>query len=110
MPKYDSQKIADSIKKAVKAAQAFATIDDGGSCNFDCAYIRVPRMRESQALDIKDLAGVHVSIHGYRLHGRILKITGGLSGQGARNTKMAEAIRDSLKADGFDAAVYYQTD
>lgn len=108
--KYDTKKIAEGIRKAVAAAQEFATIDDGGTCNFDSAYLRVPGMRESQAEEIEKLAGVHLSLHNYQFHGRILSIIGGRSGQGNRQTKMAETMRESLRADGFDTGMYYQMD
>jgi len=108
--KYDSVKIALAIRKAVQAAAVFENDDDGGTCNFDCAYICVPGMREAQAKEIEALAGVRLSLSTYRWHGRILQIVGGRSGQGMRQTKMAEAMKNSLVADGFDASVYYQMD
>lgn len=108
--KYDSQKIAAAIKKAVEAARMFASVPDGGSCNFDSAFIRAPRMQESQAKEIEQLCGVRLSLHTYRYQGRILQIVGGREGQGARQTAMAEAMAASLKADGIDAAVFYRVD
>jgi hypothetical protein len=108
--KYDSQKLADAIMKAVDAAKQFASVPDGGSCNFDAAYIRVPGMRESQAEEIQELCGIRLSLHTYRYQGRILQIVGGRDGQGARQTAMAEAMAASLTADGIDASVFYMTD
>ena len=107
---YDTEQIAKAIRKAAEAAQVVATIDDGGTCNFDCAYIRVPGMREQQAKAIEEASGLHLHLYTYRWHGRILQLTGGLSGQGARRTKMAEAMCASLRADGVDASMYYQMD
>lgn len=108
--KYDTQKIAEAIKRAVSHAQRFADVDDGGTCNFDCAYLFVPGMRESQAKDIERLSGVTLNLSTSHWHGRNLKIIGGRDGQGARQTKMAEAMRDSLKQDGLETGMYYQMD
>ncbi len=41
--KYDTEKLAASIRKAVAAAKEFENTDDGGTCNFDCAYLVVLR-------------------------------------------------------------------
>lgn len=108
--KYDTAKIAEAIKKAVSSAQQFSEIDDGGTCNFDCAYLFVPGMRKSQAKEIENIAGVSLSLNTSRWQGRILQIIGGRLGQGARQTKMAETMRDSIKQDGFEAGMYYQMD
>ena len=108
--RYDSQKIADAIKRAVDAAKPFAESDDGGTCNFDCAYLCVPGMSQKQGRDIQTLAGVTLSLYTYRWHGRILQIIGGRSGQGARQTRMAEAMHRSLKAEGVECGMYYQMD
>ncbi len=108
--KYELTNIAEAIKKAVAHAQQFATVDDGGTCNFDSAYLRVPGMRKRQAEDIEALCGVALSLNTYRYHGRILQVIGGRSGQGARQTKMAEAMRDSLRESGYETGMWYQAD
>lgn len=108
--KYDSAQLAEAIKKAVAAAQSHANDDDGGTCNFDAAYIKVPGMWKKQASDIETLSGVRLSLwedHAY--FGRILMLSG-TSGQGNRRTRMAEAMRHSLEADGVESGMYYQMD
>jgi hypothetical protein len=109
--KYDSAKIAEAIKKAVDAAQVHAESDDGGTCNFDCAFLTVPQMREEQAKQIAELAGVRLYLWpNHSIYGRILQVQGGRSGMGNRQTRMAEEMKRSLEADGFKAGVYYQMD
>ena len=108
--KYDTQELALAIRNAVKLADEFSAIDDGGTCNLDSAYLRVPGMREAQAKEIEKMAGIPLSLATYSLHGRILQLVGGTSGQGNRRTKMAEVECKYLKSLGFDASVYYQMD
>jgi hypothetical protein len=108
--KYDTQKIAEAIRKAVAKAQEFKTMQDGGTCNFDSAYLIVPGMRDNQGKEIETLAGVVLDLGTYPCHGRILRIIGGKSGQGDRHTKMAEVMGESLKADGFNVGMWYQMD
>ncbi len=108
--RYDTAKLALAIRKAVTAARAFETVEDGGTCNFDSAYLRVPGMRDKQAQEIERLSGVGLSLHTYRWHGRILQIIGGRSGQAHRQTAMAEAMYKSLKSDGLASGMYYQMD
>lgn len=108
--RYDSIKIAEAIRKAVRDARAdLKDMSDGGTCCFDAAYIRVPWMRTSRADEISRLSGVPVHIRESRWHGRILMIEG-CSGQAAKRTAGAEAVYRDLKADGFDAGVWYQMD
>jgi hypothetical protein len=108
--KYNSGRLADAINTAVIAAQVYANNEDGGTCNFDCAYLMVPGMREKQAKEIEAQCGVYLSLHTYRFQGRILQIIGGLSGQGLRRTKMAETMYASLQKDGIPAGMYMQAD
>jgi len=107
---YDSLKIAGAIQKAVEAAQVHVNDDDGGTCNFDAAYLRVPRMTEQQAKEIERLSGTNVYIMQSEWFGRILMITGGLSGQGMRRTRMAETMTKSLQESGLEANTWFQMD
>ena len=105
--KYDSQKIAAAIKKAVEAARMFASVPDGGSCNFDSAFIRAPRMQESQAEEIEQLCGVRLSLHTYRYQGRILQIVGGLELGGELGARSLDLAADLDELVGGRAIVWF---
>jgi hypothetical protein len=112
--KYNSLVIATALKNAVTAAQKEVGADDGGTCNFDAAYLRVPGMREVQAKEIEKMAGVTLCLGTYSYHGRILQVIGGTSGQGNRRTRMAEAMKKSLDESltdfGVATGMWYQVD
>lgn len=104
---FDAIKLATAIQKAALAAKAHINEPDGGTCNFDYAYIRVKGMRPSKAHEIATLSGVELRLHDF--HGRVLELCV-TSGQGARRTAMAEAAHKSLKESGIDAGMYYRMD
>lgn len=108
--KYDSAKLAEAIKKAAEAAQVHANDDDGGTCNFDSAFLRVKGMPDAQAKEIEQLSGVRNYITNHSLFGRIIMLSGSLRGQGNRRTRMAEAMRRSLEEQGIDCGCYYAMD
>lgn len=98
--------LADALLRANESAMTKSGVDDGGSCNFDTAVIKLRgiRAREAEQLPV-----------------RLSKITSGywkgwyfvfgeLWGQGNRRTAMAEAMAKSLENDGYESAVYYQLD
>ena len=90
--KYDIALIQKAVSEAIAAGREFANVNDGGTCNFDSCYIRVPGMRESTANQIN---GVSLMKSGWM--GRRLQL-GGTEGQGNRRTTMAEAQRNFLAA------------
>lgn len=104
--KYDIALIQKAVSEAIAAGREFANIDDGGTCNFDSCYIRVPGMRKSTAEKIGGVSLFTTNWHGRTLH------LGGTEGQGNRRTTMAEAQSKFLKANYplLDIGIYYQMD
>lgn len=104
--KYDIELIRKAVGEAIQAGMQFAYVDDGGTCNFDACYIRVPGMRESAA---EKIGGVSLFTSGW--HGRTLHLHG-TEGQGNRRTTMAEAQSKFLKANypQLEIGMYYQMD
>ena len=104
--KYDIELIQKAVSEAIAHAQQFASTDDGGTCNFDACYIRVPGMRETTA---EKIGGVSLFTSGW--HGRTLHLHG-TEGQGNRRTTMAEAQNKFLKANypQLEIGLYYQMD
>lgn len=103
MAKYDVAAIRWAIQQAQSVASGLRDEPDDGSCNLDNAYLSVPGMRRSTA----ELCGIRITSS--RWFGRI-GFVGNYSGQASRRTLEAQAICDSLKAQGYDAGVWYHTD
>lgn len=104
--KYDIELIRKAVSEAIAEGRKFADVNDGGTCNFDSCYIRVPGMRESTA---NQIGGVFMM--NTRWHGRTLHLQG-TDGQGNRRTTMAEAQNKYLKAHypQLEIGMYYQMD
>ncbi|MCK9416960.1 hypothetical protein M0Q97_09910 [Candidatus Dojkabacteria bacterium] len=104
------EKIVNALNKAKNAANEFADSEDGGSCNFDSCVIKLPRWTEDDIKEIEKQSGVSI---GSQLSSRWYKgyrfINIG-NGQANRKTRMAEAAKKSLKADGYDVSMYYAMD
>jgi hypothetical protein len=104
--KYDIALIQKAVNEAIAESQKFATVDDGGTCNFDACYICVPGMRNTDAEKING-----VSLMTSHWCGRRLQLHGTL-GQGNRRTRMAQAQRTFL-ADNYPqlkVGMYYMMD
>ena len=99
-------KLESAICNAKNAAREYENIEDGGTCNFDSPIIHLEKADKKQ-LAMMDFEVSPIGGRGWK-DWYFVNIP--LSGQGARRTKMAEAAAESLKADGYDAMVYYQMD
>lgn len=106
---YDTFKISEAIKKAAEAANQFKDSEDGGTCNFDSCFLRAPRMNKYKAESIERMSGVHCYLMDSKLYGRVLMIGIG-TGQANRNTRMAEAAKNTLQGLGFNVGMWYQVD
>lgn len=102
--------LVEALKKANEAALTVSDTDDGGSCNFDSPVIRLPRWKDYEIKQAIELSGVDISdqLSGWWKGYRFVSTT--MHGQAYRRTKMAEAAKKSLAADGYDVSMYYQMD
>lgn len=100
-----------ALEKAKTAAQAFASSEDGGTCNFDSPAIdyRAMHMSKAKAAEAIQAAGLR-SFEWKGFGGMRLVVCGMGEGQGNRQTRMAEAAEKSMKADGIAVSMYYQMD
>lgn len=106
---FDIDKISEDIKSAKIEADKLRNVDDGGTCNFDSAYLRATGMREKTAKVISLMSGVPCNVTSSRFHGRIMFIGIG-EGQANRRTAMAEAVKKFMESKGHDVGMYYQMD
>lgn len=102
--------LVEALLKAKKAAEEFSNIEDGGTCNFDTCIIKLHRWAKNDIEAAEQESGVSIGDQlsgwhkGYRFLNDLCK------GQAHRRTKMAEAAKKSLQADGYEVSVYYQMD
>lgn len=103
---HDAALIQKAVNEAIEHAQKFKDVGDGGTCNFDACYIRVPGMRKTTAEGISNTFLCESGFHGRRLHLR------GTLGQANLRTTMAEAQRDFLRTNysQLEIGMYYQMD
>lgn len=101
--------LADDLKKAVAAAEAAADCDDGGTCNFDCMMIHLPRWNQELIEAAAKAAGIYAfDITFLRVKHYAFSVPRG--GQANRRTAQAEAMAQVMKEAGYAAGVYYQMD
>lgn len=100
--------LAQALKEAYSRAQE-VSIEDGGTCNFDTPQLILTGWREAEIREAFDAAGLRCYIQkSGKSH--VVDVMDCTKGQGDLRTEMAEAARDSLKASGYEAYVYYQMD
>jgi hypothetical protein len=114
--KYDSIKIIAALLDAAAAADAADAAhpdhEDGGTCNMDSAYLRVPGMHKAQANTIIAACSatrIVVSLCDFSFHGRVLMLLHS-RGQANRRCRMADASYYSLRASGLPSGQYLQMD
>lgn len=90
---------------AIYEAEKFKNTDDGGTSNFDTPFVILKGWSNKNIKKAFELTGLIPDTNK-----EITYILGACEGQGFRRTAMAEAFRDSLKEDGYNAGVYYQID
>lgn len=108
MNKYE--KLQKDLTEAVgKAKEKAMTTDDGGTCNFDCCVLFLPRYNQEKTLEAINATGVrgfksnHFGKVCYMLSNPILA-------QGYQRTAQAEKISEIMKSKGYDTTVYYMID
>lgn len=100
-----------ALNEAKKAADKFADIEDGGTCNFDMPQIEITNLTAAQ---IKTACAVAKVL--YVGKGCPSSLTAKwyyidyTKGQGERRTRMAEEFAKSMQASGYNSSVYYQMD
>lgn len=107
MNKYEH--LTDALEKAANAAQPLGFTEDGGTCNFDALELSLPRWNEEAVMNAVHAAG----LTGFKttvLRCPVFVIDPPVGRQGNARTRQAEKMRDVMKAEGFDASVYYQMD
>lgn len=101
--------LTNSLRRAYAHAMLLADHEDGGTCNFDTPQIMLTGWTDADIKASFDAAGLTYYIQRSKKIA-VVDIVGCTLGQGNRRNAMAEATRDSLRIDGYDAYVYYQID
>lgn len=105
---FDKSKFYLAMGKAIEAAHAVTTPDEG-TYNFDTPIVQLPDGTDISEFETRQ----HRQDYGWTLEAYedgFFFINGICNGAQYRRTKQAEAIADSLQADGYKAYVYYHMD
>ena len=84
-------------------------MDDGGTCNLDSVFLRLPRYNEEKTLAAIQAAG----LHGYKTKwfGSVgYMLNPNVGGQGNLRSKGMEIMQKHLQNKGYDASGFYQMD
>lgn len=101
--------LAEDLRKAAAVGRAAAELsDDGGTCNFDAASVRLDGWIRAKVEQAAREAGVGCFV--WNLWGSKSYVFPIQSGQGNARTAGAEAMSNHLKNAGYAASVYYQMD
>ena len=108
MDKYE--KLTEDLKVALEKAKEIAMkTDDGGTCNFDCCIIRLPRWREELVIKSIQLSGTVG--HKWHIYGSVYyAIRNPILCQGNKNSIQAEVITEELSKIGYECWCYQQAD
>lgn len=103
-------KLSEALIRANEAALLLSETNDGGTCNFDSPVIRLLKWKDYEIKQACELAGIEIGdkLSGFWRNYRFVSTA--MHGQANCRTRMAEAAKKSLEADGYDVAMYYQMD
>lgn len=102
-------KLSVDLRKAAAVGHAAAELsDDGGTCNFDAATIRLKGWNQAKVEQAAREAGVRCFV--WNLWGSKSFVFPIGCGQGNARTAGAEAMSKHLESAGYDAGMYYQMD
>ena len=102
-------KLAEDLRKAAAVGRAAAErSDDGGTCNFDAATIRLSGWIQAKVEQAAREAGIRCFV--WNLWGSKSFVFPINCGQGNARTAGAEAMSEYLKNAGYEAGMYYQMD
>ena len=100
-----------ALEQAKKAALVYANTEDGGTCNFDSPTIDYRDMHMSKAKAEEAIRAAGLRCFDWKCYGLTRLVVCGIGyWQGNRNSRMAEAAHESLKAAGIATGMYYQMD
>lgn len=116
------EQLAAALIRAKEAAAVYQNSEDGGTCNLDSPTLyykksgdpaKIGKSAELTTKDVEkavELAGM--TCWKWNLYKSACYVVNGWgsSGQANRRSRMAEAFRDSLRADGYGAGMYYAMD
>ncbi|SKC62150.1 hypothetical protein [Maledivibacter halophilus] len=105
----DYKKLNNSLIKARKASMKAGNIEDGGTANLDCVFLRLPRAREDKVLETIKGAGLYCRGKRKWIGNGYMISPVGCGIANSRNRAM-EAMKKSLEDDGYDVLPYYQMD
>ena len=102
--------LAADLRAAADAAFVECShLHDGGTCNFDAPSLYLPRWNAYEVERAARSAGLRC--FDWKICGQKRTLFSvPVPGQGARRTAAAKRMTESLKAAGYDAAMYYQID
>lgn len=103
-------KLSQDLEVAAKKAAVIADIlEDGGTCNFDSCTLYLPGWNSKKVEQAAHAAGVGCFV--WNLWGsKSFVFPMRVAAQANARSAAAEAMRDHLKAMGYDAGMYYQVD
>lgn len=104
----DYEKLAEDLNDAKKAAVDAAKGEDGGSCNSDTMYLRLPRAREAKVIEAAEKAGLHARKGDY--FGTAYFVYPPECGQAESRYRAVQAMKRVMTARGWDANVFYYMD
>jgi hypothetical protein len=107
-------RFSNDYRKAQEVAIAAANAnggEDGGTCNLDGVFIRVPRANEGMLKAALSARGIHISskVHSW-IYGTGYLINASCGGQANRRDRATTAMYNHLKAAGYDVSHWQQMD
>lgn len=105
------RKLAEDLKAALAYGLEMKGDDDGGTCNFDAPSLHLPgwQRKKVEAAEYAGLGCFVWNLWGSKSYVFSLPMGRGV-GQGMTRTKAAEAMREYLEKQGYDALTYCQAD
>ena len=105
----DYKKLEQDLIKAKDAGIEAGKSEDGGSANMDCVFLKLPRAREVKVIEAIKRSGLHCR-QKVKWIGYGYMISPIACGQGNSRYRAMEAMKKSLKDDGYDVLGFYRAD
>lgn len=91
------------------AREAVEGMNDGGTANLDCVFLRIPHASESKVLAAIKESGLYCRTK-TKWIGNGYFITPTCAGQGDTRTRSVEVMKKYLVENGWDAMIYSRMD